>query len=107
MFNGLVVGAASSILDVDIKRYVPIVVMLLVLAMVFLLFKLFHVGTKLLWRLLINGLLGAALLFVFNLILYTCLDMDFFEIPITWVSSVIAGVLGIPGVLLLLLLKYT
>lgn len=106
MFTGIIVGAAESILEINIKEYIPIIAMLLILATVFLLFKLFHVGTKLLWRLLVNGLVGAALLFLFNLLLSTCFDMHFFEIPITWVSAVVAGTLGVPGVLLLLLFKY-
>lgn len=97
--------AGATFLDINIRSYVPLIVMFFILGMVFLLFKLFHVGTKLLWRLLINGLLGAMMLFVFNLFLDTFFDMDFFRIDINWTSAIVAGVLGIPGVLLLLLLK--
>ncbi len=95
----------AGTLDIDLKGYMPLIIMVAVLGAVFLLFKLFNVSTKLLWRLLINGLLGAFMLFAFNLILSNILDMDFFELPITWTSAVVAGVLGVPGILLLLLLK--
>lgn len=106
MFGTLLPAVGATMLDIDIKSYVPLIVMLFILALVFLLFKLFHVSTKLLWRLLVNGLIGTFLLFLFNLILGVYLEMDFFKIPITWVSAVVAGTLGIPGVLLLLILKF-
>ena len=97
--------AAASILDIDIRSYLPLIIMIFMLGLVFLLFKIFHVGTKLLWRLLVNGLLGLAMLFLFNLILDTFFEMSFFKIEITWTSAIVAGVLGVPGVLLLLLLQ--
>ncbi|MBQ1892646.1 MAG: pro-sigmaK processing inhibitor BofA family protein [Clostridia bacterium] len=31
--------------------------------------------------------------------------MKFFKVPIDWIPSLISGVLGVPGVLLLLILK--
>ena len=100
-----IVLAPTSVLDINLRSYVPLIIMIFLLGLVFLLFKIFHVGTKLLWRLLINGLLGVFLLFMFNLLLDTVFEMDFFRIDITWTSAIVAGVLGVPGVLLLLLLQ--
>jgi|GEM_PF-147832 len=97
---------ADSLLDIDIAGYMPLLVVLLVLlCAVFLLFRLVHVNTSWLWRLLVNGLLGVLMMLVFNVFFYIYLDMEFFCIPITWASAIVAGVLGIPGVLLLLVLK--
>ena len=92
-------------LDIDIRSYMPLIIMFAILAAVFILFRIFRVSTKLLWSLLINGLLGALMLFVFNMMLSDAMGMHFFEIPITWTSAVVAGVLGVPGIILLLLLK--
>lgn len=103
--DGLCKVLAIILPDIDLRSYMPLFVILLLLGSVFLLFKVFHVSTAILWRLLINGLLGTFLLFLFNIIFYVYFDMEFFYIPITWVSAVIAGVLGIPGVILLLILK--
>jgi inhibitor of the pro-sigma K processing machinery len=46
---------------------------------------------------LFNSLIGAAILFVLNLI--------GLKIEINWFTSIIVGVLGIPGVVLLVILK--
>lgn len=100
------IGAlAISLQDIDLRSYMPLFIILLLLGSVFMLFRLFHVSTAILWRLLINGLIGAFLLFIFDVVFYVYLGMEFFYIPITWVSAVVAGVLGIPGILLLLVLK--
>lgn len=105
MFGSLLPAVGVSLLDIDVKTYVPLIIIIFILMLVFLLFKIFHVSTKLLWRLLINSMLGAFLLFMFNLLLDVYWGMDFFRIPINWVSAVVAGTLGVPGVLLLLVLK--
>lgn len=106
MINAISSLAGASVLDIDIKSYVPLIVMFFILGAVFFLFKIFRVGTKLLWRLLINGLLGIFMLFLFNLFFDVFFGMDFFHIDINWVSAVAAGTLGVPGVLLLLALKW-
>ena len=56
---------------------------------------------RLLIKLLINGLIGGLVLFLFNLI------GGFFglSLAISPLNAVIVGVLGVPGVILLLLLK--
>ncbi len=85
--------------------YIPLIAICGVLLVLFLIFKLIKVSSKLLWRLLVNGLLGAALLLLFDTVFVRLLGLDFFYIPITWVTSLAAGVLGVPGVILLLILQ--
>ena len=63
-------------------------------------------SVKFLWKLLINGIIGAGMLILFDIVFVTYLHMDFFFIPITWVNCAVAGVLGVPGVILLLLLQF-
>ena len=98
-------AAALTDLDIDVKTYMPLFIIILLLGSIFILFRLFRVSTPLLWRLLINGALGAFMLLFFNVFFYIYLDMEFFSIPVNWVSAVIAGVLGVPGVLLLMAFK--
>ena len=76
----------------------PLIVVCIILAVLLIVFKMFKVTVKILWKILINGIIGAV-------IFYKLLGIDFFHIPITWPSALVAGVLGIPGVILLLLLK--
>lgn len=83
----------------------PLIVVCIILAVLLIVFKMFKVTAKILWKILINGIIGALVLLVFNVIFYKLLGIDFFHIPITWPSALVAGVLGIPGVILLLLLK--
>ena len=101
----IVPAATLTDLDIDVKTYMPLFIMILLLGSVFLLFRLFHVSTPLLWRLLINGAIGAFMLLFFNVFFFIYLGMDFFYIPVNWVSAVVAAVLGVPGVLLLMVLK--
>ncbi|MCR5808783.1 MAG: pro-sigmaK processing inhibitor BofA family protein [Clostridiales bacterium] len=77
-----------------------------VLALLFLVFKLFGVTAKILWKLLINGIIGAGMLCLFDIVFVTYLKMSFFYIPINWLTALVAGILGIPGVLLMLILKF-
>lgn len=71
------------------------------LLILYLLGILLVIPLKLLTKLLINGLIGGLVLFLFNLL------GGFFglSIVINPLNSVIVGVLGVPGVILLLLLK--
>jgi inhibitor of the pro-sigma K processing machinery len=56
---------------------------------------------KLLIKLLINGLIGGVILFVFNLIG----GLFGLSIIVNPINAVIVGFLGVPGVILLLILK--
>lgn len=71
------------------------------LLILYLLGILLVIPLKLLTKLLINGLIGGLVLFLFNLL------GGFFglSIVINPLNSVIVGVLGVPGVILLLLLQ--
>ena len=98
--------ASPGTLNIQLGSYVPLIVVCGALAVLFLIFKLVGVSSKILWRLLINGIIGAAMLSLFDIVFVTYLGMRFFYIPITWISSVVAGVFGIPGVILLLALQF-
>ncbi len=54
------------------------------------------------FRLVLNGLLGGLLLYLGNLVAVKY----GLEIPITPLTAVVAGILGVPGVLLLFVLAY-
>lgn len=96
---------ASGALSIQWGEYTPLLVVIGVLAVLFVLFKLLGVTAKVLWKLLINGIIGMGMLCLFDIIFVSYLHMDFFYIPINWINAIIAGVLGIPGVLLLLILR--
>ncbi|MBZ2175040.1 pro-sigmaK processing inhibitor BofA family protein [Schnuerera sp. xch1] len=80
----------------------------IVLAFLFGLFLLYIVGMllvipiKLIIKLVINGVLGGILLLVVNFIG----GFIGFSIVINPLTAVIAGIFGIPGVILLILLQY-
>ncbi|MDI6605265.1 MAG: pro-sigmaK processing inhibitor BofA family protein [Thermoanaerobacteraceae bacterium] len=63
---------------------------------------LFGISLKILFRFIINSIIGFAFLLIFN----------FFgaiigiHLPITILTSFIVGVFGIPGILILIILKY-
>ncbi|MGI6028730.1 MAG: pro-sigmaK processing inhibitor BofA family protein [Candidatus Heteroscillospira sp.] len=67
-----------------------------------ILFKLLKKPIGLAFKLLLNALSGFVFLFVFNIL------GSFFEISLglNFINALVAGVLGVPGVVLLLLVKY-
>lgn len=66
-----------------------------------LFFKIFSKSFKWIFRLLLNSLIGLGILFIIN-----CLGGYVgLHISVGWISSLIAGVLGIPGIVLLLLIE--
>ncbi|QQY79863.1 inhibitor of the pro-sigma K processing machinery [Keratinibaculum paraultunense] len=77
------------------------------LAFIFGLFLLYVIGMilvipiKIIWKLIINGVIGGILLLLFNLI---GKGLGLF-IAINPITALIAGFLGIPGVILLLILQ--
>lgn len=79
-----------------------------VLAFLFGLFLLYILGMllvvpiKLLIKLIVNGILGGVLLLIVNLIG----SFLGFSIVINPLTAVIAGIFGIPGVVLLIVLQY-
>ena len=103
---GILLSAGDTTLNIQIAEYVPLIIICAVLAVIFVLFKLFGVTVKILWKLLINGLIGAGMLILFDIVFFQYLKMSFFRIPINWITASVAGFLGIPGVLLLLILQF-
>ena len=65
-----------------------------------LVFKLLKWPLKIFWKLLVNIVVGFVILFVVNLVggLFN------FSININWLTSLITGVFGIPGVIVLAIL---
>lgn len=84
---------------------VLIAVIFLVAVGIFLLsvtFKLLKKPIKWVFKLLIHACMGYAALFIFNFV-GAWVDIS---LGLNWVNAAITGVLGIPGVVLLLLIKY-
>lgn len=80
---------------------VTILFYLVGLALIFLIGKLLVVPFKILIRLLLNGIMGGIVLFLFNLVggifnLYLAIN------PL---NAIIVGFLGVPGVILLLIFQ--
>ena len=69
--------------------------------LIWLIIKVFATPIKWAFKLLINTILGFVILFLFNFL------GEYIGITITvgWVSALVAGVLGIPGIILLLLIE--
>lgn len=81
---------------------VVIVLLAVAVGLLSLLFRLLKAPIKLVFKLLLHTLLGFAALFIFNFVgSWTGISLG-----INWLNAVIVGVLGIPGVILLLLLKF-
>ena len=72
------------------------------LLILWLICKLLSFPLKVLWKLIINAILGAVILFLFNLV-GGFLNLS---IQINALNALITGVLGIPGVILLLILQW-
>ena len=70
------------------------------IAILWLAFKLIKFSIKVFWKLLINALIGGVVLLIINIVggLFGLI------IPITFLSALIVGVLGIPGILILIVL---
>ncbi|MBQ6692823.1 MAG: pro-sigmaK processing inhibitor BofA family protein [Clostridia bacterium] len=81
-----------------VKTIVAFAVGLLIL---WILCKILSFPVKVIGKLIVNALVGAVVLFLFNLI------GGFFglSIPINALSAIITGILGVPGVILLLIFQ--
>lgn len=82
--------------------FVFILMITAVLGMLWLLFKLLKRPIKWALKLLLNALIG----FVGLLILNFLGSFIGISLGINWFNAIITGVLGVPGVILLLLIKY-
>lgn len=76
-----------------------------VLFVLFLIFKIFNLSIKVFIKLLINALIGAAILFIFNFVFAGLLSISALAIPVTWWSALVTGVFGVPGVIVILILS--
>ena len=66
---------------------------------IFLLFKIFGWSLKMFFKLLVNTIIGGVILILLNLVG----GLIGFTVPITILSSLIVGVLGVAGVILVVL----
>ncbi len=72
-----------------------------VIAVVVLLIKILSAPIKLAFKLLLNALFGFIILFVFN---FFGGFIDF-TLGMNWLNAIVVGCLGVPGVILLILIK--
>ena len=80
----------------------PWVIAVAVGLLLVLFFAIFKTSIKIAFKLLINAIVGFVLLFVFNA-LGSIIGVT---LAVNWVNAIVAGVLGIPGIALLLILKW-
>ncbi len=69
--------------------------------LLWLICKILAVPLKIVWKLLVNAIIGALVLLIFNFFG----GLINFAIPITPVSALVAGILGIPGVIILAVIQ--
>ncbi len=68
---------------------------------VFIVLKLLSVPFKLIIKLVLNGLIGGLIIFVINWI-----GSGFgFSLPLEWWSAILVGLLGVPGVIILAIIR--
>lgn len=70
--------------------------------LIWLLVKLLKTPLKWAWKLLLNALGGFVSLFFLNLIG----SLIGVNLDLTWVNAIVVGILGLPGVVLLIIIKY-
>ena len=75
---------------------------IIALIAVVLVLKLLSAHIRIAMKLLINGLVGFVVLFLLNF----AGEWVGISLGINWINAIVVGVLGAPGVVLLLLLKY-
>lgn len=81
-------------------------IIIAIIAVVYLIFKIFDISIKLFFKFLINALIGAALLFLFNYVVGDLLHHEELCTPINWLSATITGILGVPGVVIMILHRF-
>ena len=83
----------------DFTMILPI---LIGVAILFIVLKLLALPMKLIIKLVINGLVGGIVIFVVNLI-----GINFgFVIDLNWITALIVGILGVPGVIIVAILQF-
>lgn len=83
----------------DFTMILPI---LIGVGVLFIVLKLLALPMKLIIKLVINGLVGGAIIFIVNLI-----GANFgFTIDLNWITALIVGILGVPGVIVVAILQF-
>ena len=83
----------------DFTMILPI---LIGVGILFVVLKLLALPMKLIIKLVINGIVGGILIFVVNLI-----GTNFgFMIDLNWITALIVGILGVPGVVIVAILQF-
>lgn len=83
----------------DFTMILPI---LIGVGILFIVLKLLALPMKLIIKLVINGIVGGILIFVVNLI-----GANFgFMIDLNWITALIVGILGVPGVVIVAILQF-
>ena len=75
-----------------------ILVILGVILAAWVLLKLFKVSFKIIWKLLVNALIGGLVLFVLNFI-------PGVNMPINWLTTILTGLFGVPAVLVIIIVS--
>lgn len=75
-----------------------IIAFIIAVVIVVVLAKVFFKSTGFVIGFLVNALIGAVVLWI--------LDVVGLGVPITWLTSAIVGFLGVPGVIIVVILKY-
>ena len=78
-----------------------IIIVFIGVLLLWLIIKLFSTPIKWAFKLLLNALLGFVMLFIFNFLG----GFIGLSLSVGWISAIVAGVLGIPGIILLLLIE--
>ncbi|MCI8481926.1 MAG: pro-sigmaK processing inhibitor BofA [Clostridia bacterium] len=83
----------------DFTMILPI---LIGVAILFVVLKLLALPMKLIIKLVINGIVGGVIIFVVNLI-----GANFgFTIDLNWITALVVGILGVPGVVIVAILQF-
>ena len=75
-----------------------ILIILGVILILWLVLKLFMVSFKVIWKLLINALIGGVVLYLLNLI-------PGISMPINWLTTILTGIFGVPAVIVIFIVS--
>ena len=75
-----------------------ILIILGVILILWLVLKMFKVSFKVIWKLLINALIGGVVLYLLNLI-------PGISMPINWLTTILTGIFGVPAVIVIFIVS--
>lgn len=74
---------------------------IIAIAVLFIVLKILSLPMKLIIKLVVNGLIGGVVIWIINLI-----GASFgFAITLNWITALVVGILGIPGVIILTIIQ--